>query len=428
VTVAAVGSVPSVRGAGGVDSGQAWAQAAATTVSTMATFGVAYSFGAFFDSMSEEFGTGRGATAVVFSLTVSLSFFLAPVTGRWADRVGPRPVLLTGAAFLVGGLLATAATPSLQLGYVTYGVGVGTAVACAYVPMVANTGGWFERRRTAALGVAVAGIGVGTLVANPVAAALIEATNWRVTYVILAVVGGSLLLGVAKVAKVGPAAVPTARPRSLLELLGRRDFLLLYVGATLVSLTLFVPFVFLPDYAEEGGTAEVAAASLVGVIGGASVAGRLGLGALAVRVGATRLYVASFAVMAASFLLWLAAGDSYAMLAVYAVVLGIGYGGTIAIGPAVVAERFGMEGLGGVLGTFYTSAALGALVGPPLAGFVIDRASYETAILTAAVVSGVATLVLVPLLTSRSERLASSRRPGIAAATTARPSSPGSSP
>ena len=47
-------------------------------------------------------------------------------------------------------------------------------MACVYVPMVATVGLWFERRRSAALGAAVAGIGVGTLVVAPVAEALIE--------------------------------------------------------------------------------------------------------------------------------------------------------------------------------------------------------------------------------------------------------------
>jgi MFS family permease len=188
-----------------LDSGAGWLQAGAAALSMFATFGVVYSFGAFFESMSDDFGTGRGATAVVFALTISLSFLLAPVTGRAADRRGPRPVLLVGAVFLAVGLLATAATPSLVLGYVTYGVGADTALACGCVPMVANVGGWFVRRRTAALGVAVAGIGLGTLVANPVAATLIDATMWRTTVAAAALVG--VIGGASVVSGLGAATL-----------------------------------------------------------------------------------------------------------------------------------------------------------------------------------------------------------------------------
>lgn len=359
-----------------------------------AVFGVAYSFGAFFSSMSEEFDTGSGATAFVFSLTISLSFLFGLVTGRWADRVGPRPVLFAAAASLSAGLLATAAAPNIWVGYLTYGLGVGFAVACGYVPMVATVGGWFEQKRSAALGVAVAGIGLGTLVGSPLAARLIDATSWRTTYVIFAIGGGALLLLASTVAEHGPAAVPSPQPRPLTELLRIRDFAVLYTSSIFVTFGLFVPFVFLADYAEQRSVGEVASAALVGIIGGASVVGRLGLGSLADRLGVIRLYRASFVVMAASHLLWLVAGSSYALLVIYTVTLGIGYGGFIALSPAVVARRFGLEGLGGVLGTLYTSAALGSLAGPPLAGVLIDQYGHRTAIAFAAGMSTLATIVL----------------------------------
>lgn len=141
-----------------------WVTVAAAFVSTFTVFGVAYSFGAFFDSMADEFGTGRGLTALMFSVTTALYFGGGVVSGRFADRYGPRPVMVVGTVSLGLGLLATSAVGSIWLGYITYGLGVGTAVACGYVPMVAMVGGWFERRRTTALGIAVAGIGAGTLV------------------------------------------------------------------------------------------------------------------------------------------------------------------------------------------------------------------------------------------------------------------------
>ena len=53
------------------------------------------------------------------------------------------------------------------------------------------------------------------------------------------------------------------------------------------------------------------ATALVSIIGASSVVGRLGLGALGARLGATRLMQLSFAIMAASFLIWLTAGGSY---------------------------------------------------------------------------------------------------------------------
>ncbi len=378
-----------------LDTATGWVQVGAALVSMLTVFGVGYSFGAFFESITTEFDAGSGATALVFSITISLSFALGPFTGALADRVGPRPVLLIGAGALSVGLLVTSQATSIVMAYVSYGIGVGVAIACGYVPMVATVGGWFLRRRALALGMSVAGIGLGTLIGSPLSAALIEATSWRTTFVVYALGGGALLCGCAVVARPGPAAQPSPGLRSFRELMRIGDFSALYLASLSVTFGLFVPFVFLASYAEDRGADPVAAATLVGVIGGASVLGRLGLGSLADRTGPLRLYRLSFVLMALSHLVWLLAGDRFWLLVLYAGVLGIGYGGFIAISPAVVALRFGMEGIGGVLGTLYTSAAIGSLAGPPLAGVLIDGAGYRSAILGAAVMSALGWVMLL---------------------------------
>ena len=63
-----------------------------------------------------------------------------------------------------------------------------------------------------------------------------------------------------------------------------------------------------------------------------------------------------------------------------ATVVGVGYGGYVALAPAVVAERFGVERLGALLGILYTSAGVGTAVGAPAAGAVIDAWGYTPAI------------------------------------------------
>src|SRR5215210_7711104 len=157
-------------------------------------------------AFTAKFGAGRATAAAFFSLTSLLYFGLGGLSGAAADRFGPRPVLLVGAAALGLGLVATARAGSLAAALLAYGLGVGIGVACAYVPMVALVGSWFDRRRTIALGVAVAGIGVGTLVLPPAAAALIEAIGWRDTYLVLAGAGGTVLALCAFAAATPPLA------------------------------------------------------------------------------------------------------------------------------------------------------------------------------------------------------------------------------
>ncbi|MGY1793066.1 MFS transporter [Geodermatophilus sp. SYSU D00525] len=371
-----------------VDSLRSWAMVAAAFAAMFASFGIAYSFGAFLEPMAEEFGAGRGTTSVFFALTSLTYFGLGALSGIAVDRYGPRRVLLVGGIALGAGLAATSRAGELWIGLVTYGLGVGIGVACAYVPMVAVVGGWFERRRTLAIGVAVTGIGLGTLTVAPVAAALIGELGWRDTHLVLGLAGAAVLLACAAVVTcppvpAGPAALTPA------EAVRNRDYRRLYLASGLVSVALFVPFVHLPGSAEQVGVDQVAAALLVGVIGAASTAGRLVLGAVAARTGALRAFRWCFLTMGASFVLWGLAGG-YGVLVAFAVVLGIGYGGFVALGPAVVAERFGTTRLGGLLGVLYTSAGIGSAVGAPLAGAAVDVSGSYAPVIAGCLVLGLA--------------------------------------
>lgn len=390
-------AVSEATAASRIDTRAGWPTVAATFLSTFTVFGVAYSFGAFFKPMADEFGSDRGATALFFSITTFLYFAFGVITGRVADRVGPRPVLAVGTVCLVAGLLATSRVQTLWAGYLTYAIGVGIGVACAYVPMVAAVGGWFAVKRTNALGLAVAGIGVGTLVTAPLAERLIDSHGWRRTYVILAI-GAGVLMSLAMVGANRPPVVANAAPPTpILQVIkGHRDFWVLYVAMFLMTVVLFLPFVFMSDYLKQREMSG-SAGWLVGTIGIFSVLGRLGFGVVARRVPLMALYRGSFLVVGLSFALWIVARSSYPMLLVYAVVLGVSYGGFIALSPAVAATIFGPVGLGGILGLLYTGAGIGGLIGPPLMGALIDSAGYTTSLLVAAAL-GVASFAVLLLL------------------------------
>ncbi|WP_394943793.1 MFS transporter [uncultured Ilumatobacter sp.] len=365
----------------GVDSARSWVVVASAFLAMFTVFGVAYSFGEFFGPMADEFGTSRSATALFFSITTFAYFAIGIISGRVADRVGPRRVMIFGAVVMVIGLLLTAEVSSIRLGYLTYGLGVGIGVACCYVPMVATVGGWFEQRRTLALGLAVAGIGFGTLVMVPIMERVIEANGWRDAYRVLAAVSGVLLVIAALGAHRSPGSAVAPRPiREIIS--GRRDFWFLYASSLFLAAALFTPFVFMADYIDTTGTSG-SAAVLLGIIGMASIVGRLGLGALAGRISIVGLYRLSCLGLGLSFVIWIVADTNYPLLIAFAVVLGVSYGGIIALSPAVVAQLFGTLGMGGVLGALYTANGLGGLIGPPTIGQIIDSSGHTAAQWTA---------------------------------------------
>ena len=380
------------------DSLKGWVAVGCAFISMFICFGVVYSFGAFFDPMSSEFNTSSSATSAVFSITTFIFFTGGIISGMAADRFGPRPVLIFGGLAMGIGLYLTSLVHSLWVGYITYGLGVGIGVACGYVPMLAVVGAWFERRRTAALGVAVTGVGLGTLVVAPLAAALINHYGWRQTYVIFGIGSAVGLFLCGCLTPRPPASAGQQSGMRLRELVKVPVFGHMYFSCFFITLALFVPFVFLASYARAQGVEEVAAASLVGIIGGASIAGRLGFGALGDKVSRMRLYQSTFIIVALSYLVWLFSSHSFTLLMVFAVMLGSGYGGFIVLSPAVAVEIFGLVGLGTILGAIYTAAGIGGLLGPTLAGYLIDKTgSFSAAIIAAMIFAFVGFLLLIPV-------------------------------
>jgi OFA family oxalate/formate antiporter-like MFS transporter len=70
--------------------------------------------------------------------------------------------------------------------------------------------------------------------------------------------------------------------------------------------------------------------------------------------------------------------------------LGVSYGGFVALGPEVALGYFGVSGLGGVMGLVFLAFGLGGLIGPPLGGLLADVTDGSTVPITFALVTAVA--------------------------------------
>jgi MFS family permease len=299
--------------------------------------------------------------------------------------------------------------------YLAYGLGVGLGIGCSYVPAVAAVQRWFWRRRGFASGLAVSGIGVGTLVVPPLTKLMIDAFDWRETYLILGIVtivigaGMALLieddpsgrgLGVDGDPPAAQAPAPAGGGGAIRSAIASRRFFGLYAACFICSFGLFVPFVHLVPYALDHGISSSVAVLLVGAIGVGSTAGRFLLGGMADRLGRPLSFLIMFVGMGLSFVIWLFSTSAWP-LAVFALVYGIFYGGFVALAPAVVIDYFGARQASSLIGIVYTSVAFGTLIGPSAAGFVFDVShSYTLPILLSIGVYVLATAILA--VTSKS--------------------------
>jgi MFS family permease len=387
----------------GVDSPRAWLVVVAGFFSTCVAFGVSYAFGVFLKPLMATFHVSHATLATLFSAVTVLSFFLGPVTGRLADRIGPRPVVAAGAVLMAGGLLASARAQWFPLLYLTFGVCVGAAVACTYVPSIAAVGESFKVERDMALGIAITGTGLGTLIGAPAAAQLIHFYGWREAFEVFGWVSLAVLLACAALLK-RPPVVRKQATVDVWSTMRSRTFGLLYAGLGFRGIALYITIVFLPVFATDLGYSHRTAAGLIGYLGVASIAGRFGLNAIAPRFGLMNTYLASCVIVLVACVIWVMS-HGYWTLVAFALAMGVGYGANAAMTPAVVASKFGIEALGRLLGWLYTSFGLACFAGPPLAGVLADRThDFRLPTVLALVAAVVSVAAIVPLRTSMPQR------------------------
>jgi len=366
---------------------RAWVVVWACFTALAVIFGVSYSFAAFFEPFAGEFQASRAQVSLVFGLCGLIYFVLGAFAGMLADRFGPRRVTGAGMLCVAASLLGGSAAGSMTQVTLAWGVGLGVGLALVYTPAIACVQPWFTRRRGLAAGIASAGIGAGTLVVPVAAAAAIVQWQWRGAMVALAVGVATLGLAAAMQLRRAPAAtrpVGAQVPGTPLgSALRSRRFLWLYLMCLLGAPAMFVPFAHLSASARDLGVGEAQAVGLVGLIGIGSLAGRLAIGALADRIGRGPTLVVVMASLGASMGLWLLARD-YAAFAIFALWMGVSYGGSVSLMPALCMDFFGARAVSSIIGTLYTGAALGNLMGPWAAGRLFDATgSYAAAVVGA---------------------------------------------
>ncbi len=380
------------------ESRYGWVVVWAAFVNLAVIFGVAYSFAALFESFAAEFSAQRADVSLIFGITGLVYFGFGALAGILADRFGPRVVCCSGMLLIALGLLATSFATSMGFVYLSYGVGIGLGVGLVYTPAIACVQPWFTRRRGLAAGIASSGVGAGTVVLPLIATSLINSLQWRTALQVMAV--GVLLLGVAAgyllkrpplppgASGGAPGVVPGA---TLKQALQDSRFRWFYLMCVLAAPVMFIPFAHVSASARDMGLSDASAVGLVGLIGIGSLVGRFGVGALADRLGRLQTILLMQISMGATYLLWLAAGG-YPTLVVFSLLFGLSYGGIVSLMPAICMDMFGARAVSSIVGTLYTGAGFGNLLGPVVAGAVFDKTgSYSPVIWACCVLSAMAT-------------------------------------
>ena len=141
----------------------------------------------------------------------------------------------------------------------------------------------------------------------------------------------------------------------------------------------------------------MAAASILSVIGGISIIGRLFIGLISSRLG-NRLTLSACVAVIALNLIWLLFAREIWMFLAFAVIFGLAYGSIVSLQPVVTAELFGLNALGMIFAGILLFGTAGGAMGPVLAGSIFDATGSYTLAFSICIILGMTAFILSLIL------------------------------
>ena len=368
----------------------------ATFIAILAVIhGLHSSYGIFFNSLLEEFQCSRTAISGAQSIGFLVGGFAAIILGRLSDRIGPRIILtIAGIISSLGYFLMSQMSSLWQL-YLFYGLIVNIWPMSSDVIALSTIARWFVKRRGFASGLVKAGTGLGMMIVPILGSYLISTQGWRTTYLIISIVVVACVVPLSQFLRRDPSlkglvpyGVKQGQSSDLIkggysfkEALHTRQLWMLCFTMFTCWFCANSLLVHLTPHAVDSGFSPSMAARLVSIIGGTSIAGRIGVATLGDKIGLRKALLGCF-VSTLIMLTWLCFSTAYWQLALFAFLYGFGHGGFFALISPLLAEMFGTKALGSLFGIVTFCATVGGATGPLTLGLVFDNTgSYRIAFL-----------------------------------------------
>jgi len=421
-----------------------WLAGIAALVMVIGTVPLFQGMTAWFVVLENQFGWSRTQLSGAFSLTRVEGSIMGPIGGYLIDRIGPKRMVLIGLLILGAGFLLWSRITNLWQFYLVFvimsaGAGLGT-----WLPMMTVLNNWFIRRRSTAMALAMEGFSVGGVLLIPLLTWAIDPEfanrpGWRATAAGIGLVVMALAFPISRLIRNKPeeygqhpdGIVPFRAPLGVSaasqivaseldytwqEAIRTRSFWLITMGHACSSIVIVTLMVHLGPMLDDRGFSL----QMIGWV----ISTYTAVGAVFTLVGGyvgdripIRIAIFGFSAVQSVAVVVLLFADSLFLLFLFAVILGIGFGGRNPLTTAIRGAYFGRKAFARITGISMVPMNVLLFASPLFAGIMFDlQGSYVVPFTVVAVVSLLGSALFLPLgapeLPSATKRAAAAK-PGV---------------
>ena len=371
----------------------------------MITMGTRQSMGLYVGPLNTDTGLGIVSISLAMAIGQFVWGAIQPIAGAFADKFGPRPVLLSGLLILV---LGSALTPfvSSQLGLILT-LGLLTAIGSGACSFSVLLGAVAQRMpatsRGTASGIINAGSSFGQFVFAPIIGKLIQWVGWINTMWAMAAVA---LLAIPMLNRLtndthAPAAVPTPEgglKKAVSDAIRNPSYLLLHLGFFTCGFHIAFLVTHLPTEVGLCGLSPTVASWSLALIGLANIVGSLFAGSCINLYRSKYVLAVMYGSRAVLIALYLVAPKTEWTFYAFAVGLGLTWLATVPPTAALVGKLFGIRYLATLFGLTLLSHQIGGFLGAYLGGLVLEaQGDYQWMWWADIALSAFAALINLPI-------------------------------
>ncbi|WFC99518.1 hypothetical protein MYAM1_002263 [Malassezia yamatoensis] len=350
----------------------AWLQVLGAFINFFNTWGIINAFGTFQAHYQQRFPEQSASNiSWIGSIDAFLLMGLGIVSGPLLDQGWFRTLQLSGTFLVLLGIFMASIAKEFWQVMLAQGVCFGLGCGCLYTPSVAIVSTYFQKKRSIAIGIVTSGSGFGSVIYS----ILFHQLQPRIGDGSALRAIGYIALGtfVLSIILLRPRIQP-AKKGSYFAYSAFKEppYAWFTAGVFFGYMGLYIPIDYVSSYAQGGIRASPSIAFyMVPILNAGSIFGRLIPNYLADHLGPINVLIPFVLACGVLAFAWLGIHNTPGLI-VFSILYGFCSGSYVSLPPAAVARLTpDLQHVGSRMGTCFLFAALGILIGSPVAGQLV---------------------------------------------------------